>query len=229
MDARMIAHDMRTPLGALMYSIQAAKASISDPQAALHSLAIADRNVQALADIVEALVENSVSGGGTLLFQRCLPLDIVTNAIDQIAPQAEIRKLLITTGELVALPAIVADCTRLTRVLVNLLSNAVRFSPEGGRIWVDAKPRQNDGHPAIVFTVSDEGPGIKPEEVHRIFAEGVSIAKGGKKSSGLGLTVCKELVEAHQGRIWVEPTHEGATFSFSIPADRKLPSNTAVE
>lgn len=216
----MIAHDMRTPLNALSLSVRAAKNLLGSPEEAKASLDVAERNIVALAALVESLLDTSGSERGTLEFRECLPLDIVASAIDQIAPIAKLKELTVETVQAVALPPLVADCTRLVRVLVNLLSNAVRFSPEGGKITVSAKARSNDGHDCLIFSVTDQGPGVSRGDIEKIFQSGVSIGKGGKYSSGLGLAVCKEIVEAHGGRIWVDTSAAaGATFSFSIPAD----------
>ncbi|CAN5526291.1 hypothetical protein BH09VER1_BH09VER1_22630 [soil metagenome] len=213
----MIAHDMRTPLSALRLSIQAARTSAADPEALTHFLEIAEKNAKAVSNIVEALIDTSTDGKGVLVFSECLPRDLVTSAIDQIMPMAEGKRQSIIAEEMVALPPITADGIRIIRVLVNLLSNAVRFAHECGHIRVAARKRVNDGHECIVFSVCDDGPGVATGHVERIFLEGVSISNEGKYSSGLGLAVCKELVEAHRGRIWVEPVEKGATFSFSIP------------
>lgn len=221
----MIAHDMRTPLNALNLGLQAAKALAGNPTAQAETLDMMERNVNTLSQIVESLLATSEHGPwtkGTLTFRECLPLELVASAIDQVAPQAAMKNLRLESGEMVALPALVADGERIVRVLANLLGNAVKFAPEGGIVRVDAKARANDGHPSIVFTVSDSGRGVPAAEVDRIFQEGVSIANPGRYSTGLGLAVCKELVEAHGGRIWVEVDHSpGAAFSFAIPRDLK--------
>ncbi|GAT34050.1 two-component system, OmpR family [Terrimicrobium sacchariphilum] len=219
----MIAHDMRTPLSALMFSLRNAKAATGNPDALHRALDVAERNTVALASIVEALLDTSPDGHGRVSHAECLPADLIASAIDQIAPQSEHKRQTITIGETFPQP-VLADPTRIIRVLVNLLSNAIRFSAEGGEIRVDARLRLNDGHPCVVFSVSDNGPGVPISDITKIFGEGVSIAKGGKYSSGLGLAVCKELVEAHGGRIWVETDRtDGATFSFSIPLDWENP------
>lgn len=212
----MIAHDMRTPLSALTMSLQVIRQNIQ-PEL-VPQLDVAIRNADALAKIIEVLVDSAATGQGKLSLCECLPVNLVASAIDQIAPLAEAKEQCVTTGELVALPPLVADSTRVIRILVNLLSNAVRFTPVGGQIKIDAKKRCNDGHESIVFSVCDNGPGVKIEDIERIFTAGVSIAKGEKYSSGLGLAVCRELVEAHQGRIWIDQNQsKGAVFSFAIP------------
>jgi len=215
MNARKIAHDMRTPLSAMTFAISGAQQA-RNPEDARRLLEIASKNARALSGLIESLIEASETGEGRLGLQEHLPLDLVTSSVDQIVPLAEQKRLRVETGELTALPPIVVDGTRIIRVLVNLLSNAVRFSPEGGRITVSAKTRINDGHAVTVFSVADEGPGVAPADIDWIFVEGVSLGQ----STGLGLAVCREIVEAHGGRIWIETGRSrGACFSFSIPAD----------
>jgi len=215
MDVRKIAHDMRTPLSAMTFAISGAQQA-KNPEDSKRLLDIASKNAQALSGMIESLIEASETGEGKLGLQEHLPLDLVTSSVDQIAPLAEQKRLRVEIGGLTALPPIVADGARIIRVLVNLLSNAMRFSPEGGRISVSAKTRINDGHAATVFSVADEGPGVAPDDIDRIFVEGISLGQ----STGLGLAVCKEIVEAHGGRIWVETGRsKGACFSFSLPAE----------
>jgi signal transduction histidine kinase len=224
MDLRMIAHDMRTPLSALTLSLELIRLNRGSPEDLREAVRLAERNARALSEIVESLVAASgnADGRGILERRECLPLDLVTAAVDQAAPMAAHKNQVLETGKLVALPAISVDGTRIVRALANLLSNAVKFTPPGGRIEVDAKQRINDGHATIVFRVADTGPGIEPDQIDRIFLEGVSVAKGGKYSSGLGLAVCKEIVEAHGGRIWVETGRkQGAAFAFSIPSEER--------
>lgn len=217
----MIAHDMRTPLNALLLSVQAASSMATDGQKPL--LDLAEKNARVLSNMIESLLATSGDGPrarGPLTLRECLPLDLVTSAVDQVAPQAAEKSLTLNTGPLMALPPLVADGDRLVRVLVNLLMNAVKFTPAGGHVSVDVRRRMNDGHPAVVFSVSDDGVGVSDEDAQRIFVEGISIATPEKRSHGLGLAVCKELVEAHGGRIWVELGNErGSVFSFAIPAD----------
>jgi len=213
---------MRTPLNALRLGIQAARTS-QDPEVSQSALEIAQRNVEALSAMVESLVDVGIRERGELSLKSTSPLDLVASAIDQITLIAKQKNLRVIAKETDALPPVVADSSRLTRVLVNLLSNAVRFSRPDEIIVVDVKLRSNDGHEVMVFSVSDEGPGVSAADVDRIFMPGVSIANGGNPSNGLGLAVCKEIIEAHGGRIWVETgKSHGATFSFSVPTNLQV-------
>jgi two-component system cell cycle sensor histidine kinase PleC len=115
------------------------------------------------------------------------------------------------------LPPVEADRTKLRRVLVNLLSNALKFTPKGGRVEVRAEP-EGDG---VRLTVADTGVGIAPEDVARLFdkyEQARSRATRGEKGTGLGLYITRQLVELHGGEIQVtSELGRGSTFSFTIP------------
>jgi signal transduction histidine kinase len=132
------------------------------------------------------------------------------------------------------LPPVSADQDLLRRVLVNLIGNAMKFTPEKGSVTITAARADSLGPevqddaaastqavPALVISVSDEGEGIPPEDRQRIFQKFGQVESrraGRKMSTGLGLTFCKLAVEAHGGHIWVESEiGKGSTFHFSIP------------
>ena len=113
------------------------------------------------------------------------------------------------------LPDVKADANKITWVLTNLISNALRYTESGGSIRLSAEHLG----PYVHVSVSDNGPGIPFEDQSKIFDKFVQIksdkALGG---SGLGLTICKEIVRAHGGTIWVDSTPgEGSTFTFTLP------------
>jgi len=220
MDVRMIAHDMRTPLNALILSLEAADSPTCDEATRRTCLCMAKKNAKALSEMIETILatREHVDGGNSLLQRKCRAQDLVASALDQVAALAEKKSQCLVCDDMSGLPDFYADGEKLIHVLVNLLNNAVKFTPAGGIITVEANLRQNDGHTSIVFTVADNGIGVSVADVDRIFLKGVSIASAGKYSSGLGLSVCRELVEAHHGRIWVEPNRaRGSAFSFFIP------------
>ena len=112
------------------------------------------------------------------------------------------------------IPDIDADALRVEQVLYNLAENAVKYSLPGGKIRVFGRC-EKDG---LVVGVSDSGAGISPESQKRIFEPFSRLQESGVKGIGLGLVVCKRLVEAHGGRIWVESQPgNGCTFLFTIP------------
>src|SRR5207249_4505799 len=111
------------------------------------------------------------------------------------------------------------DERKVKQVLLNLLSNAIKFTPEGGRIEVEAMSR--DGF--VEVSVRDTGVGIAPEDQERVFEEFRQVGTAEKKAegTGLGLTLCRKLVEVHGGKIWVKSElGVGSTFTFTIPVRR---------
>jgi signal transduction histidine kinase len=112
-----------------------------------------------------------------------------------------------------------ADERKIRQVVLNLLSNAIKFTPEGGRIEVGAVSK--DG--SVEISVSDTGIGIAPEDQEAVFEEFRQVGTAEKKAegTGLGLTLCRKLIELHGGKIWVKSQlRQGSTFTFTIPARR---------
>ncbi len=120
----------------------------------------------------------------------------------------------------ISLPYLMGDLNMLNQVLSNLLDNALKFSPEGSAITLRAQAQSN----YIIFTVRDEGKGIPPDKIERIFERFYQVDKGSasaRKGAGIGLALCKRIVEAHDGRIWAESAGEGqgSTFFVSLPTN----------
>ncbi len=114
------------------------------------------------------------------------------------------------------LPRVIADAELLERVFSNLLNNALKFTPEQGTVTIRLREAAN----AIEATVEDTGEGIPPEDVGRIFDKFYQVAGQNRAGTGLGLTICRHIVEAHLGKIWVESAlGRGSRFIFAIPKD----------
>jgi two-component system phosphate regulon sensor histidine kinase PhoR len=218
----MIAHDMRSLLQAMSLSARGAIEAGNNPEIVRMCLNRIEKNVQALSHMVDTILEVAPDGWVELKKTECDPAALIASAIDQIAPILDRNQLRTRVSIPPVAPILTVDGPRITRVLVNLLSNAARFSPESGEIEISIKGRANDGNPAVIFSVSDNGPGVDPEDINRIFLSGVSLGHGDLHSTGLGLTICREIIEAHAGKIWVETGRvKGATFSFSLPLSRE--------
>jgi len=110
------------------------------------------------------------------------------------------------------------DGARIKQVLLNLVGNAVKFTPEGGRVWV----RADSGDGAVRVEIGDTGPGIAPEDHERIFLEFQQAGSdaGKPQGTGLGLALAKKFVEMHGGKIWVESeVGKGSRFFFTLPVN----------
>jgi signal transduction histidine kinase len=114
----------------------------------------------------------------------------------------------------VTIPAIKADRDRIFQVLINLLDNAIKFTPKGGKVILSCEARVGE----VQFAVKDTGPGINPKDLHKIFDPFWQAKPGAHFGSGLGLAIARALVEQHNGRIWAESMPGGGTtVFFTIP------------
>jgi signal transduction histidine kinase len=173
-----------------------------------------------LGRLIEDLRLLSLARAGELPLHR-RPVDLATlarNIAESFQPLAAERRLNIEVSTNGPLPALPIDQERISQVLANLLSNAVKYAPPETAITVAVS--KQDGEARV--SVADRGPGISEAELPRMFERfhRARDAQGepSPNSTGLGLAIAKELVEAHGGRIWVESRQgEGATFRFTLP------------
>jgi signal transduction histidine kinase len=144
---------------------------------------------------------------------------VVRDAAGIVGPECAIRSVLLVVSCPAGLPAVPADADGLTRVLLNLLTNAVAATPAGGRVEVSATADEQDGRPGVALTVTDTGTGIAPEHLERVFDPFFSTKPGG--GAGLGLSICRDIVRAHEGAITVQSVPgRGARFGVWLPGDR---------
>jgi NtrC-family two-component system sensor histidine kinase KinB len=138
-------------------------------------------------------------------------------ATQNLEGQAEEHGIALGRETLEELPKVMADANKVTWVLNNLISNALRYTETGGNVTLSA---HEAGH-MVHLSVADDGAGIPYEHQPEIFDKFVQVeADGVPGGSGLGLAICKEIVEALGGRIWVDSTPgEGSTFTFTLPTD----------
>lgn len=218
----MVVHDLRNPLGSIMGTLQLIHAAYAEQDETLpveKLLRIAMRSGQKLYMLIDSLLDlGRLEAGETELSKTIVSADaLVREAVEQIHPLALGKNQVLVAQLAPGLPEVCADRGLLLRVLTNLLDNAVKFTPQGGRIVVEVERAGDE----ILFTVSDTGPGIPGEYRQRVF-DRFSRLQGveGVKGTGLGLAFCKLAVEAHGGRIWVESgAHEGSEFKFTLPLE----------
>lgn len=214
-----VSHELRTPLASMKALTETLReGAIEDPPAAQRFLERMDIEIDSLTQMVEELLELSRIESGRVPLERraVLPGDLVDKAVDRMVLQAQRAGLTIEKNIGIDLPKVSVDFSRMVQVLVNLLHNAIKFTPPGGKIICGA--RKDDS--GVVIFVSDTGVGIDLESLPRIFERFYKVDKARSGSgTGLGLSIARHLVESHGGRIWAksEPG-EGTTVAFSLPA-----------
>jgi signal transduction histidine kinase len=217
----MIIHDLRTPLTSVITGMQTLEivGDLNKDQREMRDIAI--NGGETLLGMINDLldVEKLESGAMQLDYAVVSAAELLASAVSQITSLAESKQLNIVSHVAADLPPLRGDESKLQRTLVNLLGNAIKFTPSSGSVTVDA--RYTEDRKSAVFSVADTGEGIPPEAFGRIFEKFGQVAsrQGGRTmSTGLGLAFCKLAVEAHGGHIGVESVPDrGSTFSFTIP------------
>jgi two-component system phosphate regulon sensor histidine kinase PhoR len=218
-----IGHELRTPLASIKLLVETLHTAIhDDPEAATDFLRRIDVELDGLTQLVRELLELSrIESGQVQLDRRPVPVDtLLERAAGRLRAQAERAGLTLTVRLAPALPPADVDAARIEQVLVNLVHNAIKFTPPGGEVTLGAAP-----DPAGVrLYVRDTGIGIAPAEQPRLFERFYKVDKAraaGAMSAGgtgLGLAIAKHLVQAHGGEIGVTSRPgAGATFAFTLP------------
>lgn len=214
-----VSHELRTPLASMRLLVETLQGgALADPVAAEHFLHRIEVEVDAMAALVEELLELSrlESGVLTLNLSEVSPVRLLEDVANRLAPAAEEKgiSLRIEAG---TLPPVTADQRRAEQVLMNLTHNAIKFTPEGGEVALRAG-RKGLG---VQFEVADNGPGMSRGEAARIFERFYKLDQGRKRDggAGLGLAIARHLVELHGGRLQaVSSVGNGARFTFTLPA-----------
>jgi len=213
-----ISHELRTPLASLNALVETLmEGALDDPPAARRFIRLMETEIYNLTQLVNELLDLSriESGKLPLSFHRLTPMALIQPAYERMALQAERAGISLIQECPQDLPVVFADPDRITQVLINLIHNAIKFTPDGGRITISA---YLDGE-QIVFFVRDTGVGIDRKDLGRIF-ERFYKADQARTSvgTGLGLSIARHMIESHGGYIWAESVvGEGSTFSFSLP------------
>jgi len=224
----MIVHDLRTPLTSLLTGLLTLQGSRSLDEMENELLAISVSGGHTLLGMINDLLDISKMEDGSLSLEKS-PIalsEITEEAFQQVASLVEEKALTLEAQIAPEISAgtpdaslLCADADKVRRVLVNLLGNAIKFTPRSGFITVSACIDSDRN--AVVVRVRDTGEGIPKEAFARIFDKFGQVetrTAGRTMSTGLGLTFCKLVVEAHGGQIWVESEPgDGSTFSFTLP------------
>jgi two-component system sensor histidine kinase KdpD len=215
----MISHELRTPLTSIIgfTTTLLAEDVAWEPDEQRDFIQTIQREANRLQELIDHLLDLSRLEAGML------PISLEPHSLNEIMEDALPQFHILTSRQTLTmhlpanLPPVYVDAKRIAQVLVNLVRNASTYAPEGTEISISASVRGG----FVQINVNDQGPGIPPADHKRVFKafrRGVNVENGSAQGAGLGLAICKGLVEAHGGRIWIKKiTTPGATISFTIP------------
>ena len=215
-----LSHELRTPLNAILGWSQLIQRSKGDAETLEEGLGVIERNARVQTQLIEDLLDMSriISGKVRLDVQRIDPAKVLEAAIESVQPSADAKGIRIVKVLDPLAGPVAGDPNRLQQVVWNLLNNAIKFTPKGGKVTVLLE--RVNSH--IEITVSDTGQGIKAEFLPYVFdrfQQGDATTTRKHGGLGLGLAIVKHLVELHGGKVRVKSAGEGqgATFSVEIP------------
>jgi PAS domain S-box-containing protein len=215
----VISHDLGNPLNGIVLNANLLDRRLDRDDQRPHSYVDRiRRDADRMHHMVLDLLDTASLDAGSLALDRGLwPAEsLLTEAVDILAPLADDRSIQLESAS--CEPGLVVDCDRqrTLRVFSNLIGNAIKFTPEQGRVCVSAA--RDGAH--VRFTVEDTGPGIAPEHIGSVFSRYWQAPGGQRRGRGLGLYIAKGIVEAHGGAIWIDRADGGgARFSFTLPAE----------
>lgn len=231
-----VSHELRTPLTSVIGYSEMLLEGLAGPLSGEQREYVATimEKGESLLHLISGILDISKlerGGAPTLTLERARPEHIVDAALSTLHPAFQKAELQLEVHVAASLPDLWVDAHKIRQVLQNLLSNAAKFTPAGGRVSVsvDASSDTMDGERRWVeFSVSDNGIGIPPEHCERIFDAFFQVDNSSTREvggTGLGLSIAKSFVEAHRGTLRVESAvGAGSTFSFSVPTALRGPS-----
>jgi K+-sensing histidine kinase KdpD len=214
----VISHELKTPVALIKGYVGTLRREDAnwDREIVKDSLAVIEEEADRLTGLIENLLDASrLQAGGLSISLSDVSIPLLAKRVaTRFQTQSSNHKINVDFPE--NFPVVTGDETRLEQVLSNLVSNAIKYSPQGGEIQITGQVRPAQ----VILCVSDQGPGVAPEDIPHIFDRFYrsSIAKRTTKGAGLGLYLARAVIEAHGGRIWVDPRPgNGARICFSIP------------
>ncbi|CAN5529830.1 hypothetical protein BH09GEM1_BH09GEM1_00550 [soil metagenome] len=212
----IVAHDLRNPLGTILMVTDLIEETTATDSQERRLIAMVRRAGQRMNRLIQDLLDARKMENGKLTMdvRNVTVAALLSDAADTLRPLATGSALDLGIEALDDLPMVSADASRIQQVLSNLVGNAIKFTPRSGRITLRAEHAGAD----VRFAVVDTGPGIPAEQVPHVFGQYWQATSGDRRGIGLGLSIAKGIVEAHDGRIWVESTlGAGSAFFFTLP------------
>ncbi len=219
-----VTHELRAPLSSIRAALEIIQtefgAKMENEETKM--LATAVKNSDRLAEMINGILDFSkIESGQMSVYPKPIePTKIAGEAVDSLQPWAQKKRITLTMEAAGGLPLVDSDAPRTVQVLVNLLSNALKFTPAGGKITVKLSRRTDGAANFVEFAVVDTGPGIPKAEQARVFEKFAQIASGESHvgGTGLGLSIAKAFVVLQKGKMWIESEPgQGASFLFTLP------------
>jgi two-component system phosphate regulon sensor histidine kinase PhoR len=219
-----VSHELRTPLSMIKgYTETMLDGAKDDPEVARKFLQTIDRNAERLRLLIDDLLTISAleSGRLKLNFQNVSLGSLVEKVLADFQTRAAARPVRLASQ--VPKLSVHADPHRLEQVLCNLVDNAIKYGRANGSVTIDASPLEGG---CVQVSVQDDGPGIPPEALDRLFERFYRVDKGRSREqggTGLGLSIVKHIVQSHGGKAWATSQQgQGATFFFTIPSNESV-------
>ena len=212
-----MSHDLKNPLATIELAVNLLRGfERIDANQVKEFVNKIQRSVDQMETLIADLLDFAriQSGAFSVLISADRLSQVVMPVIDRMRAQAEAKRQTLEVDIPSSLPYVAIDAHRIGQVVSNLVSNAIKFTPEEGTIRVSARQRDHK----IVVSVADTGPGIPQEHLSKIFDRFWRTPGTKQKGSGLGLSIAKGIVEAHGGTIWAESQlGKGSSFFFTLP------------
>jgi two-component system sensor histidine kinase KdpD len=212
-----VSHELRTPLATIKAAVTSLRSETVewDTDARVDLLAAVEEETDHLNQLVGNLLNMSRIEAGALKPERSWNslADIVSSALERMHQETERHNIEVDVSP--DLPLVPVDYFQIEQVFINLISNSTKYSPEGTAISIHAFSANEN---VLQVVLSNQGPHVAPENLERIFDKFYRVTAADRVTgAGLGLSICKGIIEAHGGRIWAENLHTGFAFNFTLP------------
>jgi PAS domain S-box-containing protein len=218
-----VSHDLRSPLSGILIATHLVSQTGEVNAQQLDFLETIEQRVAAMTEQIDDLLDSArIEAGIDMELEPCAVAPLISQVVNQLEEQVQEKQLQLNVRVDANLPPVTGNAMRLRQVLSNLISNAIKYTPDGGEIGVRAKCSHNE----IVVSVQDTGIGIPVSDQPHIFDKFYRVDRPEQahiKGTGLGLAITRSIVEKLEGRIWVQSeVNVGSTFSFALPTIQEI-------
>jgi signal transduction histidine kinase len=213
-----VTHDMRSPLSGILIATHLVSQAGEVNEKQLEFLNTIEHRVAAMSELIDDLLDVArIEAGIDMEMEPCVISPLIAQVMNQFQEQVDDKKLRVQLQVAGNIPPVMGNEARLRQALLNLIGNAIKYTPEGGKIIVEASHNYDN----IVVSVEDTGLGISLNDQQYIFDKFYRVNRPGAahvKGTGLGLAITRSIIEKHNGLLWVDSElNQGSTFSFVLP------------